>query len=1068
MKKIHYLFLTASALSVMFGVAGCGSDPVSPQADFDFTVELSTKRTKVYLNQYQEDPESFDDHIVVREINKKPGQVTNYTYEIRTAAQKSYASVDKQGYITPLKLTDTTVSSIKVRVLEQNSEIARNCIFTITNKSPEANKGANYSSSKEDKNTILGQLESFAMNNFLTGITLFENGGWIRYSDRAILGSTTYIPGFGFGLLSEGSLDPNKPLTGITDSWPTYLRTASSSETYGINAWDAEGSQISDLNSYITQGYWGTKIDDSGNGYTWYPVLASDTITKYDLENGGSAEVANNRPVPVDNNGNLVTKETKNEKGLYRRWRVYVKTNEIKYRTMADNGYNNRAIELEDYVFPFKLLLTQNSNLFRGSELASDTSYGIKGGYSYFRNTKELAYTKADTLFNEATGYDEATGTRKGGSLGIVTGKSDELGNGSYIEFELINPVDDFTAMYTLSSNLYSPLPESFLVNLPENTGNNGWISAGKIYGKYSNKPDAEDDTHWFRRNMLCVGPFYLERWDTTSQVIFKLNEDWFEHKAPYNRYHIDGVHISIETAAQTKPDHIWNLFVKGKLDSAGIPKSYIENHTIPETGKRDYQTRGDSTFKLNVNSCDQTYSDYLFGTNGVIEKHETPRTVKPWMANNDFLRGLFWSIKRKEFAANRGVNPSYEYFADAYLTDVLNKEYDPDVDPIEDKYKSVAYNSTEEHKAALTSFLGFDPTESESDAAKYGYSHDNAVTHFQIAVSELVKQNKLVLGTKELPTPISIDIWWMYQSDIEEYGNDIKNYFEDAFNDNEVCNGQVKLTVNNLYVTNWEDVYKKHLMTGDFDLGFGAISGNTLNPLNFLEVLRSDNSSQFTLNWGTDTSKKSDIYPIIFDGQEWTYDSLWAAGDHGVIASNGEEVKPVETGYMASPKQIDHPELPVEGGDLSHGCILDIPFEFVSAPDGSKLEGVDFTITKVQIYLPGTENLVITAEDARLVVEKDDDGNVTGIKVTIPESIALDINARLFEANELQEEYDRETDPEKKKDIATPFKTTKYDLYWSVEVYFDLEISGAMPVENVYYVASSESDVERSFALVK
>ena len=130
--------------------------------------------------------------------------------------------------------------------------------------------------------------------------------------------------------------------------------------------------------------------------------------------------------------------------------------------------------------------------------------------------------------------------------------------------------------------------------------------------------------------------------------------------------------------------------------------------------------------------------------------------------------------------------------------------------------------------------------------------------------------------------------------------------------------------------------------------------------------------------------------------------------------------------------------------------------------------DGVDFTITKVQIYLPGTENLVITADDARLVVEKDGSGKVTGIKVTIPEAIALDINARLFEANDLQDAYEKETDPVKKQDIATPFKTTKYDLYWSVEVYFDLEISGAMPVENVYYVASSESDVERSFALVK
>lgn len=1056
MKKIHYLFLTASALSVMFGVASCGETPSSPQADFDFSVAFESGRNTIYLNEYEET--HIPEHIVINPINQVPGVNYNYTYTV-IGSGKNYATVNQQGYVTPLKLTDNTVKQVRIEVLENVTETPRNLIFKIINKSPAANEGANYSSDKDARNEILGELESFAMNNFLTGITLFENGGWVRYSDRVRLGTEDYIAGYGFGLLAEGSLDPSKPLSGVTDAWPTYLRSATSSETYSINAWDTEGSQISDLNGYITSGYWSTRMGADGKSYEWFPCLAADKVVRYNLEEGGSSLVNNDRPVPVDNSGNLITKATKNEKGLYRRWRVYVKTSEVQYRTMAAGSpYEKRAIELEDYVTPFKLLLTQSCGTFRGGELASDTSYGIKGGFTYYRNTETATSAKADEAFNHATGYDEETGTRSGGELGITTGFDDELGNGAYIEFELINPIDDFTAMYTLSSNLYSPLPNSYVSSLYGTADK--WIDGAKAYGKYGNKPSGISDTEWFQQNTLCVGPFFLERWDTTSQIIFKLNEDWFEHNLATNsRYHIDGVHISIESAAQKNPDTVWNLFNSRKLDSAGIPKSYLEGHAIPETGFNDYQTRGDSTFKLNVNSCDQEMSDYLFGPEGKIEKHNPGRTVKPWMANNNFLRGLFWSIKRKDFARDRGVNPSYEYFADAYLTEIYNQA--------EEEYKSVSYNTTGAHNKALTSFLGFDPTSSaykDKDMAKYGYDKTLAVNFFKTAVSELLKKGKdggiESLGSKENPYPITIDIWWMYQSDIEEYGKDIKNYFEETFNDNSVANGQIRLTVNNEYVTNWEDVYKKHLMTGEFDLGFGAISGNTLNPLNFLEVLRSDNSSKFTLNWGTDTGKISDKYPITYDGKEWTFDSLWAAADHGVVAKDGEEVKPVKSGYMKSAKKLDNPTEVIPGGDLTEGCILDIDFSFVEVESS-----VDFDITKVQVYLPGTDNLVITVDDVEHLTIVKEGGKVVGIQIKIEKEVAEDINKRLFDANDLQDAYDHETDEEKKKDILKPFKSSKYDIYWSVEVYYDLKIEGAMPVENVYYIAPSESDIERSFA---
>ena len=75
-------------------------------------------------------------------------------------------------------------------------------------------------------------------------------------------------------------------------------------------------------------------------------------------------------------------------------------------------------------------------------------------------------------------------------------------------------------------------------------------------------------------------------------------------------------------------------------------------------------------------------------------------------------------------------------------------------------------------------------------------------------------------------------------------------------------------------------------MMKGQFDIGFGSISGNTYDPLNFLEVLKSDNSSGFTLNWGTDTNEVTD--KLIYDNKFWSFDALWTAADQGAYVQDG------------------------------------------------------------------------------------------------------------------------------------------------------------------------------------
>ena len=1018
MKKVSYVFLSSLAMAAAFSISACGgnggSTPVTPTDDFNFSLLFESGRSgKLYKNEAET--------LSVYEVNSGSTQ-REYTFTLTGNNASDYVEVTKNAdgksfTVTPKEVTpvdpETKVAAkVGIRITEKTSNRRKTEFFTIGERYSTANTGYNFSSDTEAKANILGELEKYAMSNYLTGITLFENGGFVRYSSRVKLPTESYVTGYGFGLLTEGSLD-NSEWTPEVSGYVDYLRTATSSDPGNINGWEATGSQISDLFGYITSSFWGTKLNAARDGYEWYPVLAKE-----------------NDPEPLDGEEGVT---------IHKKWRVYVKTGNIAYRTVTGGEFDNRAVTLDDYLFTFQLLLTQKAGLTRGAELATDTSYGFKGAYSYFRNTKDATPEQAEAAWTDMVNKNQ---------LGIVGGHDDK---GDYIDFEFVNPIDQFTAKYTLSSNLYSPLPKDFLKKI----GGGNWISGGEVFGT-KNGTTVMD-------NVLCLGPFYLREWNTDKEIVFTRNDNWFEYVDSRDtdrpRYNIPGVHMLVVTAATQQDDAIFNQFNRGLLDSTGIPVSRMKDK-LPT----DLPTKGDSTFKLNVNSCTQERWDELFWSNKYpdIKKPTSRYMVKPWMSNKNFLNGLFWSINRNEFATNRGVNPSYNYFADAYLSD-----------PIE----GISYNSTDAHKAAED---GFDESLRTSN---YGYSKSKATSYFNLAVNELVKAGQLTLGTKSNKAKITIDIQWMYQNDETTYGQDIANYFKDAFNTDEVGDGRVELVVNHNADPNWEQVYNDHLMVGKFDLGFGAISGNTLNPLNFMEVLKSDNSSGFTLNWGADTSKVDPDNPIVFEvtengdkvKKEWSFDAIWAAADHGAVIKDGEVVDSVKLGYTTAP---------TAGGSqvnkLASGGIMEVPFEFVEVD-----EGVTFNITRVQLFLVGYGYIAIDEANIEYLY-KEDGVTIRALRITFDNTeakyedegenytLSQYVNKMLFDALKLQKSIDAldVTDPkyEEKVDILrNPFSYDLYDAYWGIEVYYNITIKGSVPTENSYYVEETNTkDNSSRFSLAR
>ena len=679
-------------------------------------------------------------------------------------------------------------------------------------------------SSYAERTKILGQIEKYAVDHALTGLPLYSDSGYQMINPRIVKGVNTYITGYGFSTLRDGYI--NGKLSGETnEKFQNYYHNWSANDPSSIDAWNSDGSKISDLHTNVASTYYGNRLNEDKTGYEWYPILATQQYMW-----------------PVE--GGTVNK-TPTAEELHRTWRMHVRTGEsgkVTYRTastLADRkAFDGRAVVLEDYITTFKYMLNGANKLYRGTEMAKKTGKGaIVGVSDYYAKTAGAGVTG----LNETADFS---------GVGIKAGTD---ADGDYLEFTYQTPVNRFFAMYSCNSDLYAPLPADFIKLVGTNLGNYS-----------SDKSTSPVD------NILSTGPFMLESWETDKLITFARNDEWYERKENANLYRIEGIHTDILTGYASDKNIAFREYLANKLDAAGVPSDYLTQYS---THKDAVSIPGTGTWKLNLNTCTPELWESLFGENGTITKTKKEEywNVKPWMSNENFVRGLFYSIDRQNFATSMGGTPCIDYFSDIYLSNPETGE---------------SYNSTKEHKAALENFWG-------STVETYGYSASLAQAAFSAALDELLAAGSITTETKEM----KLEIWWMYNNQINTEGSLIAGYMTKAFDAAAEAKGlPVRLKIEQSAVTQWDYVYYDHLMVGQFDLAFGSISGNALDPLNFMEVLKSDNSSGFTLNWGSDTSIVSDSEnALVYDGKRWSFNGLWDAADHGVVLDEkGQSLEPV------------------------------------------------------------------------------------------------------------------------------------------------------------------------------
>lgn len=675
--------------------------------------------------------------------------------------------------------------------------------------------------SVDAKTEIMGKLEGYAVRNGITGITLFENGGYQIFNERVTTGAEHYILGYGFGTLAEGSL--TKPLaTEPNAAWKMYYHAIQQDDPGTINALNEDGSIVSDLYALIAGTYYNTFMNSSKDGYIWSPVLADAD------------------PIPV---GGL------DANGQARKWRFKIREG-LKYDTLGahKDKYAGLDVQPEDFLTPYKLLFNQANNLFRGKEAVGQS------GAQYIVGSKEYYEATAEANKGVAEGVDFS-------GVGVKVVQEDDAW---YFEYELDAALTPYYARYYISSTLYSPVPASFITDI-------GGIE--NFLGFDENEDSTPVD------NSLSLGAYTLEAWDD-GQIVFKKNP---YYALANSKYSIAGIHYNILTAVKTDNEAAFREFLAGKIDACGIPEKYLKEYATNPLTKT---TMGDSCFKLNINTLDQATWEYMFGTQGVITQHPQDQywQVKPIMSNEHFTRGLSYAINRQEFAVNKGRVASASYLSPDYLSD-------PE--------KGVSYNGTKAHKDALSSIV----TENTDE---YGYSLELARDYFRMALDELEASGAYTPGTKAQPTVISLTCMWYLAAFEEPYFKPLKQYWEDAFNDDSVSGGRYKLEVNFYAPATPTEAYNM-MKAGRFDIGFGSITGNPLDVIDFLSILSSTPtvSSGWTLNWGLDTSKAtSDI--LVYDGMRWSYDALQQAGVSAVVVENGElsDTTLIDTSITATPSQ--------------------------------------------------------------------------------------------------------------------------------------------------------------------
>ena len=206
-KKLLLLVTSLFSLSVLTGCFNRNKSSSNDDGDDSAQVEPKVLSLKLYAG---------DDLIVKGKTLALAAVVETQGSASKLAtfasSDPSVATVDDSGVVTGVKVGEVTITATAKDDASKKDSLKLNVV------DPTLADGA-YSyayASGEERTEILGKLEKFAVESKLTGLTLYGDGGYVLYNTSVVKGTNNYVPGFGFGILSSGSL--NADLAGETNA----------------------------------------------------------------------------------------------------------------------------------------------------------------------------------------------------------------------------------------------------------------------------------------------------------------------------------------------------------------------------------------------------------------------------------------------------------------------------------------------------------------------------------------------------------------------------------------------------------------------------------------------------------------------------------------------------------------------------------------------------------------------------------------------------------------------------------------------------------------------------------
>ena len=696
--------------------------------------------------------------------------------------------------------------------------------------------------SSQEKASLLGDTESWAMKNHLLGVPIFGNGSWTLINPRIKLPTNgTYVINYGFGTAREGKITSD--LTADAEPNEAYRKYfhdgLSDGVTEGLNPFDSNNSLSSDFISQLSGSLYGQRLVKDGNGgykaeYEWYSSMAESEP----------------EPLNFDSETNTATK-----------WRIKVRNdNNMVYHTLSDksvkgtaiSSFEGKKITAKDFVDSYQAMLNgMNKYSYAGQYVSR-----FVGGEAYNKATADKK------VFSDA----DNTEFKK---VGI------KLIDDTTIEFEFKSTMTKFDVMMQLS---LSPMNVDFYKLVTDYNGTFKPQNYGKNIEAFDLTP---------KDSLLSSGAYSLKTFDsgtgTDREIVLKRNDNFIdrvlENNDKYEVYAIEGYVYKINTAWKDDAGitMMYQEYLSNKLDTASIPSDQKSQWEGSKPGK--YITGSTSTTQLQVNSTTVQRWQEVFGANGSNWKNQSSYTYdatkanayqhKPVMSNMDFLDGIYFAIDRASLANDLMVTPSCDWLAEAYVMDISS---------------NVSYSKTAAHARAMKDW----------SPKTYGYNRAVAQQKFKKAMDDLTTGGKYTRGTKENPKTVTINMQLAADSQKKNWGSKVEAFIEDAFNSANADYGY-KLDVNILPApTKTSDIYAI-LASGCYDLCWGGITGGTGDAFGMTGVYVDSFDYGLQMSVGVSTDADTGEGGIIHDGYSYSMHAIFLAVESGesVVVENGVYVPP-------------------------------------------------------------------------------------------------------------------------------------------------------------------------------